>query len=173
MILTHIWKKYDCLTRKTNLTSDLIKEVITMFRQPISRNEMERLRDDMDRLFESAFSKRQRQRMREFPPINVWTNKHEGTIVTAELPGVDPDHLNISVTADTLTLSGSRQPAEVSDSVQYHRKERPRGEFNRSFKLPYTVNSQAVEANLDKGVLTITLPRAEAEKPKQIKVYAN
>ena len=144
-----------------------------MFRQPFSWRDMDRLRRDMDKFFESSIPRWQRQRTTGFPAINVYTQKDEGILVTAELPGVHPDDLNISVTADTLTLTGSRQAEEMSDSYQYHRRERGVGEFNRTFQLPYTVNKEQVEASFQNGVLRISLPRAEAEKPKQISVQAS
>lgn len=143
-----------------------------MFRQPFSWREMDRLRRDFDRLFDSSVPRVYRQRARAFPAVNFWTNDEEGAIVTAELPGVDAEAINISVTADTLTISGRRDREEGAAAEQYHRREQSYGEFSRTVQLPYTVNSEAVEASLDKGVLRIVLPRAEAEKPKQIAVKA-
>ncbi len=144
-----------------------------MFRQSLSWREMDQLRRDMDKLFENSFPTWQRQRTSAFPTVNVYTNKDEGVLVTAELPGINPDDLNITVTGDTLILSGSRQPEEMPESEQYHRRERGYGEFNRSFQLPYSINKEKVEANMENGVLSITLPRAEAEKPRQISVQAS
>lgn len=141
-----------------------------MFRQAVSWREMDRLRRDMDKLFESTLPRRQRQRTVSFPAINVYSREDEGMLITAELPGVNPDDFNISVTADTITLSGYRQPEERSESAQYHRRERGYGEFNRTFQLPFSVNKEHVEATVQNGVLQVALPRAEAEKPKQITV---
>lgn len=144
-----------------------------MFRQSISWRDMDQLRRDMDRLFESSSPRWQRQRTATYPAINMYTNKDEGVLVTAELPGINPDDLNISVTGDALTLSGSRQPEEMPESDQYHRRERGFGEFNRTVQLPYSINKEKVEANMQNGVLSITLPRAEAEKPRQISIQAS
>lgn len=141
-----------------------------MFRQPITWSELERVRQDMDRLLDSAWPRLPRVRPARFPTLNVWTNDEEGVVVTAELPGVDPESLKISATADTLTISGSRRPAETAESASFHRREIPYGEFSRTLQLPYTVNTAKVEATAKDGYLTITLPRAEAEKPKQIAV---
>ena len=143
-----------------------------MFRQPYSWREMDRLRKDFDRLFDSALPRIYRQRARTFPAVNIWTSDEEGAIVTAELAGVDAEAISISVTADTLTISGTRERPEGPGSEDYHRREQSYGEFSRVVQLPYTVNSEAVEASVDKGVLRIVLPRAEAEKPKQIAVTA-
>ena len=144
-----------------------------MFRQPFGWREMDRLRRDMDKLFESSLPRWQRQRTASFPAINMYTNSEEGVVVTAELPGVSSEELNISVTGDTLTISGSRQREELPESVHFHRQERGFGEFNRTFQLPYSINKANVEAAMQNGVLHITLPRAEAEKPKQITVQVS
>jgi HSP20 family protein len=144
-----------------------------MFRDPISWRDFNRLRRDMDRFFESSVPSRSRQRSSKFPAINVWSSADEGIFVTAELPGVLPEDIDISVTADTLTLSGKRSAEAAGEAAQYHRRERVQGEFNRSFQLPCPVNKDKVEANLQDGVLQISLPRAESEKPKQIVVNTN
>lgn len=144
-----------------------------MLTRSISWSEMDRLRRDFDRMFESTLPRVYRQRARAFPAVNIWTNDKEGIIVTAELPGVDADDINITVTADTLTISGTRQPDDEPTPEKYHRREQSYGDFNRIVQLPYTVNREAVEASVNKGVLRVYLPRAEAEKPKQITVKAS
>ena len=141
-----------------------------MFRQPISWKDIDRLHRDMDKLFESTLPRWQRQKSANFPAINVYTNKEEGILLMAELPGVNPNDLNISVTGDTLTITGSRLAEKMPDSVQYHRQERGFGEFHRTFQLPYSVNKNDVAATVQNGILRVTLPRAEAEKPRQIPV---
>ena len=143
-----------------------------MFRQPFNWREIERLRQEMDRLFESTVPRLPRVRGFRFPAINVWTNENEGVLVTAELPGVPAEAMNISVTADTLTISGSRLPEDLPEGAQYHRHERYCDEFSRTVQLPFNVSPDQVQATAEKGVLTILLPRAEAEKPKQIAVKA-
>lgn len=140
-----------------------------MFRQPFNWREIDRLRQDMERLFDNTAPRLARGRAR-FPSVNVWTNEQEGIIVSAELPGVSPDSIDISVTADTLTISGSRTPADLPEGARYHRRERYCDAFSRVVQLPYTVNTDQVEAALENGVLKVALPRAEAEKPKQITV---
>jgi HSP20 family protein len=144
----------------------------TMFRQPFSWSELDRLRRDFDRLFDGSSPRIYRQRTRTFPAVNIWTNDEEGVIVMAELPGVNAEDINISVTGDTLTISGARQRGDQPAAEQYHRREQSYGDFNRVVQLPYMVNNEAVEASVNKGVLRINLPRAEAEKPKQIAVKA-
>lgn len=143
-----------------------------MFRKPYSWSELDRLRQDFDRLFDSSFPRIYQQRARTFPAVNIWTNDEEGVIVKAELPGVEAGNINISVTGDTLTISGTRQREKGPAEEQYHRQEQNYGDFNRVVQLPYTVNNQEVEAYVNKGILSIHLPRAEAEKPRQIAVKA-
>ncbi len=129
--------------------------------------EMERLRREMEQLFnEGAFRS---PMMRGFPAMNVWVNEN-GAVVTTELPGVLPEDLDISVVDDTLTISGSRKPEELEEGATYHRRERGCGSFTRSFQLPFKVDPQQVEAVANNGILNITLPRAEEDKPKKIAV---
>jgi HSP20 family protein len=105
-----------------------------------------------------------------YPAMNVWTNE-DGAITTAELPGFDPDEIEITVEGDTLKVAGSRAPEELGEG-KYHRRERGCGSFTRSFQLPFQVQGDAVEASFERGVLRINLPRAEADKPKKITVKA-
>lgn len=105
----------------------------------------------------------------KYPPVNAWNND-EGMIVTAEIPGVDPEELNISVVEETLTLSGARKSEDLPENAQYHRRERGSGQFNRTIQLPYKVDVDNVSANFDNGVLRIELPRLPEEKPRKITV---
>ena len=130
--------------------------------------EMDRLRREMDRLAQST----DRFSAPAFPALNVWTNA-EGVVVMAEIPGITPDDLDISIMGETLTLSGSRQPEETGDDVRFHRRERGYGRFTRSLQLPYRVETDHVSASFDKGVLHIELPRAEADKPRKVQVKAS
>lgn len=133
--------------------------------------EMERLQREMNRLFASAPTRAWNDVAPSYPAMNVWTNE-DSAIVTAELPGVNPEDIDISVVGDTLTLKGSRQPYELREGETYHRRERRYGQFTRVFQVPFEVEADAVEAVFEKGVLHITLPRAEADKPKRITVKA-
>ena len=108
----------------------------------------------------------------EFPAVNVWVSG-DTALVTTEIPGVDANALDISVVGKSLTLRGSRGAEEITGDESYHRRERWHGQFTKTIELPFTVESGKVEARFAKGILTITLPRAEAEKPKKISVKAN
>ena len=105
----------------------------------------------------------------DYPLINVWANA-EHAILTAEIPGVEPDALDISVHQDTVTLRGTREPEPLSEGDVVHRTERTTGEFTRSFTLPFRLDPDGVKANFKHGVLTLDLPRPESERPKRIKV---
>ena len=141
------------------------------YRTPSIWREMDRMQKDMDRLFGSMATGRQR-RAPSFPPMNVWASEDSAKI-TAELPGVSKDDLEINVTGDTLTVSGVRKADELPESARYHRQERRYGQFERSIQLPYTVNVNKVKASFKNGMLTVELPRVEAEKPKKIAVKAS
>jgi HSP20 family protein len=104
-----------------------------------------------------------------YPAVNVWTNE-DGAVISAELPGLTPEDIDISVVGKTLTLSGERKAEELGEGDRYHRRERGQGKFTRTVELPFTVEAEKVEALFDKGVLQISLPRAEADKPRKILV---
>ncbi len=132
--------------------------------------EMNRLQREINRLF-SDLSQGMLSTAPAYPAVNVWTNQ-EGVVVTAELPGINPDDLNISVLGNILTLSGKREPEAIQEGGKVHRRERGYGQFTRSIQLPFDVDANKVEATYQNGVLTVSLPRLEEEKPKKIAVKA-
>ena len=137
------------------------------FRTPSVLREMDRLQREMNRLF--AQSPSRLTSAPSYPAINVWT-KEDGQYVSAEMPGIRVEDIDISVNGDVLTISGERNPDAVPDEVHFHRKERGFGKFSRTIQLPFAVDTGKVEANFKDGVLNITLPRIEAELPKKIAV---
>jgi len=141
-----------------------------MFRRnvPGMWEEMERMQRDMNRLFRSSRGSRLHAAP-SFPAMNIWASD-EGQLITAEIPGVEPDDLDISVTGEILTLSGTRKAEHFGDEVRYHRQERGYGRFKRSIQLPYPVQVDKIEASFKNGVLKVSLPRAEEDKPKKITV---
>jgi HSP20 family protein len=131
---------------------------------------MERMQREMNRLFDSYSSSSGRTRRAPgYPAMNIWT-KDDGLVITAEVPGVSPDDIDISVVGETLTLSGQRNPDELDEESRYHRQERGYGNFNRSIQLPFPVQVEEVEAEFKDGVLSISMPRAEEDKPRKIVV---
>jgi HSP20 family protein len=104
-----------------------------------------------------------------FPLTNV-TEDDDNYYVRAELPGMAADEIDISVTGDSLSISGERKIPAEEEEARYHRKEREAGKFSRMISLPGQVDTEKVEAGCTDGVLTIRLPKAQAAKPKQITV---
>lgn len=131
-----------------------------------SLREMQRLQDSLNRVLSSGPN-----HSTEYPLVNVWTSEN-GAIVRAEVPGIAPEDVDISLVHDTLTIRGSRKPEELKEGESRHRHERGFGEFTRSLQLPFGVEGDKVEAKFANGVLQITLPRAEAEKPRRISVVS-
>jgi HSP20 family protein len=133
-------------------------------------DELERMRRDMDRLSEGLTRGLLREPMAGvFPLMNVTEDK-DNYYVRAELPGLKADDLDISVTGDTLSISGERKIPAEDEKAQYHRREREAGKFSRIVSLPAQIDTGKVEARCTDGVLTVVLPRAEVAKPKQIAV---
>lgn len=132
--------------------------------------EMDQLQREMNRLF-SATQRGQQFATPSYPAINLWTSE-EGQVISAEMPGVRMEDIDLSLTADALSLSGTRHPDEIARDASYHRQERGYGAFSRTIQLPFMVDPSKVEANFKNGVLTIWLPRAEADKPKSISIKA-
>jgi len=136
---------------------------------PAYFDDIERVQRQMNNLLSGFFPETMPSFAAEFPAINVWTSP-EGAVVTAELPGMKADDIDISAVGETVTLSGVRKSMEASDDVKYHRQERGFGQFTRTFELPFTVEADGVDAMFENGVLQISLPRAEADKPRKITV---
>ena len=129
---------------------------------------MDQLQREMNRLF-NASSKGRVFTAPSYPAINIWTND-EGQLISAEMPGVNPEDIDIDVTGDALSISGERKPDKVMKDAHYHRRERSYGSFSRTVQLPFMVDTNKVEASFKNGILMISLPRAEADKPKKITI---
>src|SRR5512143_1258781 len=129
------------------------------YRVPSTWREMDRLQREMNRLFEDYSPARMRSAP-SYPALNVWSNE-EGLLVTAEVPGVSPQDIEVNVVGETLTLSGARKPDELKEGARYHRQERGYGKFSRTLQLPFPVKVEDIEASFKGGVLSVRLPRAE------------
>lgn len=136
------------------------------FRSPFG--ELERMRQQMERLFEDAMAPHQRTQAGVFPLTNITEDK-DNYYIRAELPGVNGDELDIQITANNLAISGERKIA-AEEGVKYHRREREAGTFSRMIGLPGEVDTNKVDADLENGILTVVVPKAEIAKPKQITV---
>jgi HSP20 family protein len=140
-----------------------------MFRKNWFDEMFERM-ERMQREIERAFSPlRPLGEWGVFPPINIYDDG-ESYIARAELPGVDPNHIEITVAGNSLTISGRRELEKLPEGAAWHRRERQGGEFRRAFTLPDAVDSSKVVASSKNGVLEIVLPRAEQAKMKKIPV---
>ena len=106
-----------------------------------------------------------------FPQVNIYQDK-DSFYVTAELPGVEPENVDISLQDNKLILKGERKMATKGADQKYYRRERSSGTFNRVVALPQTMDAGKVKAEYKNGVLTLTLPLAEESKPRQIRVKA-
>ena len=103
------------------------------------------------------------------PAVDIYETEHE-LVVKADLPDVKPEGLDIRVENNILTIRGERKFEKKVEENNYLRVERSYGSFARSFSLANTVNSEAIKADYQNGVLTLTIPKREEAKPKQIKV---
>lgn len=105
-----------------------------------------------------------------YPPVNLTEDK-DGYVLTAELPGVAPDAVDVTLEGSTVTISGQRKiDYAASEGTAVHRRERQSGTFRRAFELPAEINVDAVKATHKNGVLTLSLPKADSVKPRQIAV---
>jgi HSP20 family protein len=129
--------------------------------------DVRRLQAEMNRLFENSAP----QRAADFPAVNVYANQ-DGAVITAELPGVRSDDLDISVHRDSVTLAGERR-TETDEATGYHRRERGQGRFVRALSMPFQIDPKKVEASMRNGALEVHLQRAEADKPRRIKVRSS
>ena len=125
--------------------------------------------NEMNRLFESFFGHGRTSPSGVFPPINVYQTA-DALVVTAELPGIKPEEIQINVEDDSLLLQGERGVVHEDDTVSYHRRERDCGSFSRKIGFGQRIDAQAVSAELKDGILTVTLPRAREAMPHKVKI---
>ncbi len=134
--------------------------------------EMITLRDAMDRLFDDAFTRPiNMSAVSAMPAIDMYQDD-ENVVVKAQLPGLSNDDVQISVTDDILTLRGEFKQENEEEGKSYHIREQRYGTFERTISLPTDVQVDKAKALFEKGVLTITLPKAEKVKPKTISIKA-
>jgi HSP20 family protein len=143
-----------------------------LFQQPTVNN----FRREMDRLVGDFFAPLSGELQRfagggGFPSLNIWEDA-DAVFAEAEVPGLKAEDLDISVIGNQLTVKGRREAVAV-DGGTYHRRERNVGEFTRTVTLPSEIDADKVEATLADGVLKISLPKAEAAKPRKVTVVRN
>ncbi len=125
-------------------------------------DEVSRLQHEVSRHLPAA------ARGRDFPAINLWID-HDGAVMTAELPGLKREDIDLSVNGKVVTLKGERKSG-APENAEYQRRECARGVFSRTFDMPFTVDAAQVDAQLADGVLRVKLPRAESDKPRKIAI---
>jgi len=134
------------------------------------------LRDEIDRLFEqplSGYSTPQQFWLGGgWPTVDIFENRDK-LVVKVEVPGMKKEDIDISLHDGVLAITGERKPEEKYEKAQTHRSERFVGRFHRAVALPVPVQADKTSANYQDGVLTVTLPKAEEAKPKQIQVQAD
>ncbi|HEX8918854.1 MAG TPA: Hsp20/alpha crystallin family protein [Chloroflexota bacterium] len=128
------------------------------------------LRDAMNRLFESSYITPQMYGEQTFfPTLNLHATDDD-VVAEIAVPGAKPDSINISVAGDTVSVSGEIKGSQRRERGQTYIQENWEGQFQRSFTIPYQVDSDAATATFENGILTLTLPKADAIKPRKIQV---
>ena len=136
---------------------------------PDEISDFDRLRQEVNRLFNVFSPCTEPFASRVYPALNL-TDDGNNFYFRAELPGVKPESLDISVVEGQLLLRGERKIEPEEQKAGYHRRERESGFFRRTIALPARVDPGKVSAGMKNGVLTVTLPRAEEAKPRKIGV---
>lgn len=134
--------------------------------------DLQTMQDQMNRLLDMAWNRNIGEEIREGvwqPAVDIYEDE-DSVVIQAEVPDIDQKDIEVKIEDNTLTLRGERKHNREVKKENYHRVERYYGQFQRSFALPHTIDQEKVRANCDKGVLTITLPKREETKPKQINV---
>jgi HSP20 family protein len=123
------------------------------------------LQDEIDRLFESP--------LRAWAPVVDVREDADNFVIRAELPGLKREDINVTLQDGALVISGERTVEKVEAGVEVHRQERDYGKFQRAVTLPTPVAADKITAQYKDGVLTVTLPKVEEAKPKQIDISVN
>ncbi|RJP91490.1 MAG: Hsp20/alpha crystallin family protein [Desulfobacteraceae bacterium] len=140
-----------------------------LYRNPF--NELEQMRRRMDMLAGNLFGGVPQQAVASgvYPALNVTENK-DTYYIRAELPGLKQEDLDIQATGKSISISGQKKIAPEDDNAKYHRREREAGKFSRIIDVADNIDTEKVEARLADGILTITIPKAETAKPRQITI---
>lgn len=135
--------------------------------------EFSTLQDRMNRLFRESYGPEGRDESlttSQFaPPVDVYEDEHN-VVLKVEVPGIDEKDVDVRVENNVLTVHGERKVEKEEKEENFRRIERQYGSFTRTFTLPSTVDAERIQADYDKGILKIVLPKKAEAKPKQIKV---
>lgn len=127
--------------------------------------ELDQIQKEMNRLF----GRRRGFEAARYPAVNLWADD-KSLVLTAEIPGLDPEQIDLNVNRDSITLSVNRQPETPQEGQTYYRRERPSASFSRTLELPIEVDPTSADAEYVKGVLTVRLARPTAHQPKKVTV---
>jgi HSP20 family protein len=134
-------------------------------------SDFDRLRQGMEWLFDGFASPTPGFASRVFPSINL-TEDQDHYYLRAELPGLKSEELDISVVEEQVSIRGERKIPVEKKEFGYHRREREDGSFRRTISLPMAIDSEKVKAEMNKGILTITLPKHAKAKLRKIQISA-
>jgi HSP20 family protein len=129
------------------------------------------LQREVGRLFDSLEPFRSARQAHNYPPLNLY-DAGDRYLLSAQLPGMTPTDIDLTITGETLTIRGERKRAEGVKEDSYRRQERPMGRWARTITLPDRVDSAQVGASFSDGILMVNLPKAEDAKPRHITVTA-
>jgi HSP20 family protein len=127
--------------------------------------------DRLNQMFESSFSGEAVSQGAWIPAVDILENVAKDFVVKVELPAMKREEIKVTFENDVLTIEGERVLAKSAEGETYHRVERGYGAFRRSFTLPAQVDAARVQAAYQDGVLTITLPRREETRARQIEIH--
>jgi HSP20 family protein len=142
------------------------------FRELTPFGDFERMRRDMDRMWDSFFeggTLRGEEGREWLPSLDVAETKNE-IVLKAEVPGLDPKDIDISLSDGLLTIKGEKKQEREEKEENYHLVERSYGSFTRSIRLPNEVRSDKINASYKNGVLKVVLPKSEEAKKKEVKI---
>jgi HSP20 family protein len=134
----------------------------------VHRDPFEQLQQELDRMLNAAFGP-VGPSAGLYPSVNVF-DAGEAWVIKAEVPGVNPDQLDIDVEDDTVALRGERAFAEPHREAAYHRRERGQGQFRRVIRLPGRIASDESKAQCRDGVLTVTVPKAREARFRRVQI---
>jgi len=132
--------------------------------------ELDKMRSEMDRLWDSFFEGRPQVRFGEwFPTLDVSETKND-LVVKVELPGMDQKDIDVSLSDGHLTIKGEKKKEKEEKEENYHFIERSYGTFTRSVQLPKEVKHDKISASYKNGILKVVLPKSEEAKKKEVKI---
>lgn len=170
-----MWSALEKVDRQLNRTKKGVLAMLELMIGPRSPwtifDELESLQDNMNRLLAGQEPRVERRAGAAYPPLNVYSTA-DGLTLVAEMPGVDPQDVEISVDGDELALRGKVNSAAPAAGETVLRRERPAGEFQRTLQLPFRAHAAGVKATFKNGLLNIAVPRSPEEKPRKIAITA-